>query len=65
METTLYKITFTDGRIFKVFCANKAQKERWFTSMANTDHLEIESIEQVENGIHNIKQWEDIISLEK
>ena len=59
METTLYEITFKDGRVFKVFCANKHQKERLY-AVKNTYAL----IKELQNGIHTIKQWEDIISNE-
>lgn len=61
METSLYKITFIDGRVFKVFCANKHQKNRLgkiTTKLSNN----IDTIEELENGIHTIKQWEDIIN---
>ena len=27
METAVYKINFPDGREYRVYCANKAQKE--------------------------------------
>lgn len=63
METTLYKIKFSDGRLFKVFCANKNQKERLITSVRKSKDYFID-IKSSENGIHNIKQWEDIISNE-
>lgn len=63
METTLYKITFTDGRMFKVFCANKKQKERVHaTAGAIKAHDPEVKIEVLENGIHDAKQWEDIVS---
>ncbi len=60
METTLYKITFNDGRVFKVFCANKAQKQRLRNVLAKSN--DYQHVEEISNGIHNIKQWEDIIS---
>ena len=60
METTLYKITFKDGRVFKVFCANSTQKRRFTTTMAQKGALGTK-IEELENGIHTIKQWEDIL----
>ena len=60
METTLYKITFDDGRVFKVFCANKHQKRRLTTTITSSEN-ETVSIDVLESGIHTIKQWEDII----
>jgi len=66
METTLYKVKFEDGRMYKVFCANKKQKQRMFQSMWNlskaTNKKPVLTI--LENGIHDIKQWEQIIANE-
>jgi len=57
METTLYKVSFDDGRVFKVFCANKAQKNRFRATVTTGEAV---TVEVLENGIHNIKQWEDM-----
>lgn len=62
METTLYKVTFKDGREYRVFCANKAQKKRFWYSLIGTH---TETPEVIINGIHTVKQWEQIISKEK
>ena len=63
METTLYKITFKDGRTFKVFCANRKQKERAYaTADAIKKHDPEATITVLENGIHDVKQWEQIVS---
>ncbi len=63
METTLYKITFKDGRMFKVFCANKKQKERIYaTADPIKKHDPAVKIEVLENGIHDINQWEQIVT---
>lgn len=59
METTLYKITFGDGRKFNVFCANKKQKQRLHRLMANNPLGGV--TEASVNGIHDIKQFELII----
>ena len=59
METSLYRIEFSDGRVFKVFCANKAQKQRFVTSMQQF-RGEDTKYYPIENGIHTIKQWEQI-----
>lgn len=58
METTLFKIKFKDGREFKVFCANRSQKARLLWSILKKDLV----IEDRDNGIHNIKQWEQIVA---
>ena len=59
METTLFKITFDDGRKFKIFCANKHQKLRLLTAYHIVEGTA--GLEELENGIHTIKQWEEII----
>lgn len=61
METSLYEINFKDGRIFRVFCANRKQKERFKKSYLNLIDIYGMKITQLSNGIHNIKQWEQII----
>lgn len=62
METTLYKITFKDGRIFKIFCANKKQKQRLLRVHTGL-HEQEALLEILENGIHNIKQFEDYLNI--
>jgi len=57
MQTTIFKVETKDGRMFKVFCANSKQCER-FRKIAwrpgNT-------VTVITNGIHNIKQFEQFI----
>jgi len=62
METTLYKITFQDGREYRVFCGNKAQKKRFYKMVETLK--DYETLEELTNGIHTIKQWEEIINNE-
>tara|TARA_R110000851_G_scaffold4520_3_gene18461 strand:+ start:215 stop:403 length:189 start_codon:yes stop_codon:yes gene_type:complete len=58
MQTTLYKIKFKDGREFRVFCANSSQKQRMHNAM---HHLAQDcTLTEVINGIHTVKQWEEI-----
>jgi hypothetical protein len=59
METTLYRITFKDGRTFKVFCANKAQKQRLLDTQFRRDGI---AVREIASGIHTIKQWEQILT---
>lgn len=59
METKLFKIVFPDGPMFKVFCANKAQISRFHTTMQKMKKYPA-TVTVLENGIHDIKQWEDI-----
>lgn len=55
MQTTLYEVKTKDDRTFKVFCANKHQSDR-FREVTWNEKFEVAVLE---NGIHNIKQWED------
>ncbi len=64
METSLYKVTFKDGRVFKVFCQNRNQKQRFNRIWAGLKEKSV-TCEVLENGIHNISQWEKIINNEK
>lgn len=59
METTLFKISFDDGRVFKIFCANKHQKLRALNAYHTAEGTS--GLEELENGIHTVKQFEDII----
>jgi len=61
METTLYKIKFKDGRIFNVFCRGKHQKFRLINSLKKIEN-QIENKIEFENGIHTIKEFEDILN---
>jgi hypothetical protein len=63
METTLYKVTFKDGREYRVFCANKAQKNR-FNKIVSVVEEDCE-IQEMVNGIHNINQWERIVASDR
>jgi len=59
METTLFELTFLDGRIFRVFCYGRSQKQR-FQKKVNA--LEgVKSIKELSNGIHTIKEFEKLI----
>lgn len=59
METTLYEIKFFNGRVFRVFCRGKNQKQR-FNNFTQKIKNEIESITEVTNGIHTISEFEKI-----
>jgi len=60
METSLYQFIFKDGRVYRVYCANRKQKMR---ALATMEAVKAQggSVEVMTNGIHNIKQWEQII----
>jgi len=62
METTLYEIKYPDGRLFRVNCANKSQKSRLLKSIAKLNQSnENIVIKEITNGIHTVKQWENIV----
>lgn len=62
METAIYKIEFLDGRIFKIFCANKTQKNKVIQTMNKlTDKIRVSS--QLTSGLHTEKQWSEISEL--
>ena len=60
METAIYEIKLKDGRKWRVFCANKTQKEKLIMSLLKIKPL-IESWEVIVNGIHTLKQWNEQI----
>ena len=55
----IFCIELKDGRKFKISCENKSQIDRFIKSlnMYKIDPVHVSDI----NGIHNIKQWEQII----
>ncbi len=56
METTIFQIEFMDGRLFRVNCENKAQKDKvkkWY--YANKD--KVKYCTDILNGIHTVKQF--------
>jgi len=57
MQTTLFKVETKDGRTFRVFCANSNQRERFIKLVTDTNY----ATHVITNGIHNIKQFEQII----
>lgn len=59
METTLYEVTFYDGRTFRVFCHGKNQKKRFFEFTHKLKNS-IETTKEISNGIHTISEFEKI-----
>lgn len=60
METTIFEIKFIDGRLYRVNCENRAQKNKilaWYR--ANKDN--VVSCTPILNGIHSTKQFLEII----
>ena len=59
METSVYEVTFKDGRIYRVFCANRTQKDKFKASLVKIGIPY--SFKTLTNGIHTSKQWNQII----
>ena len=55
----IFCIELKDGRKFKIACENKSQVDRFIKSLRESK-LYPSHISDI-NGIHNIKQWEQII----
>ncbi len=64
METILYEVEFTDGRVFRVFCRGSKEKQRFADSYNKVAHL-FRSCRVITNGIHNLKEWEKIVEHEQ
>lgn len=58
LSPKLYQVTLEDGRVFKVYCENGNQRNRFIKSVTNTGT----KVKDLETGIHNIKQWEQIVT---
>lgn len=62
METTVFEIELTQGRVFRINCENRSQKKRVLNSFYRLqDRGLAKSIEPIINGIHTVKQWEQIV----
>ena len=59
METTLYAVIFNDGRVYRINCRGKNQKQR-FKIHAEKLKEQIKEIQEITNGIHNIKEFEQL-----
>ena len=59
MQTTLFEVMFYDGRRFNIFCANKKQIDRLFKFISKNLN-EIMYWKELSNGIHTVKEFEQI-----
>lgn len=59
METAVFQIELLDGRIFRIFCANKNQKLRVIQTV-NKLKNKIKLMSQLQSGIHTEKQWSQL-----
>lgn len=64
MQTSLYKISFKDGRVFKVFCANRKQNQDilgFLSSPKALSEVKRKGATVVECGIHTMIQFKKIM----
>lgn len=61
METIVYQIEFKDGRTFRVFCANRTQKNTVIQSY-NQIKDRVKEIKTITTGLHTVSQYMKIIS---
>jgi len=60
METGVIEITFTDGRIYRIFFANSTQKRKVRSMYHKLQEKDVvKSIDVICNGIHTVKQFEE------
>jgi len=59
METTLYAVIFNDGRIYRINCRGKNQKQRFKIHVEKIKE-QIKEVTEITNGIHNIKEFEQL-----
>lgn len=60
MVTTIYEVSLSDGRIFRIFCANRKQGVD-FWRFFNTIKDDAKKCNILTNGIHTLKQFKEII----
>ena len=60
METIIFQIELKDGRIFRIFCANSAQKKEVINSYNNIKD-KVKEITTITTGIHTVKEYKEIL----
>ena len=60
METIVWQVELFDGRIFRIFCANRTQKQKVINSYYKFSHL-CKEITVITSGLHTLPQWEKIL----
>jgi len=60
---TIFEVTFKDGRLYRVTCDNTHQKRRFLQSKDRIKEL-VEFTSVKINGIHTVKEWEQIVENE-
>ena len=66
MQTSLYEITFKDGRIYRIFCANRKQNKdilRFLTSGIALKGVKRKGAVVVRSGIHTMLEFTKIMNI--
>lgn len=64
METSLYEISFKDGRVYRVFCANRKQNKdilRFLCSPKALKEVKRKGAMVLTNGIHTMTEFTKIM----
>ena len=60
---TIFEVSFSDGRLYRVACDNEAQKNRFKRARQKVvEQVVYTSVKT--NGIHTVKEWEKIVENE-
>jgi hypothetical protein len=59
MQTVVFEVKLTDGRIFRVFCEGKNQIKRFKNKVYKMENLD--SFKAITTGIHTIAKFEKIV----
>lgn len=60
METIVWEIEFYDGRIFRVFCANRKEKEK----IINSNREKVKESRVITVWVHTTKQYLEFLNNE-
>ncbi len=66
MQTSLYQITFKNGSMYRVFCANTKQNKdilRFLSSQQALDQVKRKGAIVVSVGIHTMPQFKKIMGI--
>jgi len=66
MQTSLYEIQYKDGRIYRIFCANRKQNLdilRYLSSSQGLKEIKRKGAIVVKCGIHTMPQFKKIMEI--
>tara|TARA_R110000868_G_scaffold114344_4_gene306451 strand:- start:5844 stop:6047 length:204 start_codon:yes stop_codon:yes gene_type:complete len=67
METSLYEISFKDGRVYRIFCANRKQNKdilRFLSSPKALKEVKRKGAMVITKGIHTMTQFSKIMEIQ-